>query len=957
MMRTRAHSVFELEMKYINDDLNAEELNESHESDDTFEYELSNPTKRRRRRDSDGNPIILPESKSLPKIPTGLDGNPQIDIFEDSLMIRNLEDKSDENLTEGENGKLDKRIRKSIISKSHKSIMLEELGPDQHSKKKKKTKSKAKYLKDLISKYRKSRKQKFGWFLGVFIPVFLNMICVTYFMDLNRTIQHIGWGLSTLYFLISITISIGTLISICVIATNGEMKEGGCYYLISRTLGPEIGGPLGLILVVGHASALSHRLHYLSSTITNFYTEPLTTSMRWDQTLWHIVLSLMVLFSCIPGFKFITYFLVALMLILIPGVVSIYAGFFVRKPGQPSFFTRISLETLTLNFEPQANIGTFDIAKYIGILFPSTNAVMTCANFSGNLRNSRRDIPVGAFTAIFLGALIIYSTMILQSSSFGSQEMNKDDEVDFSSFEASALPILSYISFIAVCFGSAITLSTGGARVFAKMIEDHLVPQQFKRFFFRGEPLGCNVVVAIIGIIFALVDKPTMSTEITNIIFLIPFALINFAVYTAASAHYPGFRPAFKFYNKWISLFLALICILRMFLVNWIVTLVCLPLYIIIWFIYHKIQPADNWGTVTQSKFFYLTLKEELNLYHYKPHVKTFRPNIIFITTAHPDEIKIDVDFLNLLLHGHGMAAIGRVILSDANNNNNNNNMDLSPEYDFNSLVIERDGTYLTLKKNYRTFYDVTVSKTFAKGVRDLLLLMGIGRMRPNTICIKFPERWHEIDDEDHDINYHDFYNGIETAFDANFSLTVVRNIHLFQDADKRGIIDVWWIIDDGGLTLLLAYLLHHQQSWKNSKLRVITLAHTNEGNDYEKQHNKIATLLYKFRIVAEITVIEVDFETANPSPMSQTKWNKLQQKLNIEMDEIIESRTKKYLILTDLLRGYSSSSSFVIFTMAVPMQSHNSEAYLAWLEMLSDLHVPFLFVRGNGESTLSWTV
>ncbi|KAK8871017.1 hypothetical protein M9Y10_008930 [Tritrichomonas musculus] len=811
--------------------------------------------------------------------------------------------------------------------------------------------------------------QNLHWFIGVFIPVFLNMLCVTYFMDLHRSIKHIGWGLGFLFYTISIFVSIGTLVGICVIATNGEMKDGGCYYLISRTLGPEIGGAIGITLVIAHGISISHRLHYISACIDSFYSGSVTISERWDRTLWHIILSVIVLLLCLPGLKFVMYFLPVLAALLVIAVVSIYLGFFIRKPGDPTFFTGLSLKTLTDNFDP-GNYSIWDYLQFLGVLFPSANAVMTCANFSGNLRPVGRAIPIGAFSAIFICAFVICSTFLFQAGSFNFDGGNdqptngttvntmvsnltiiaKDSikfshiaDINYSTFDASIMPILTYIGFICSCIGSAITLNIGGARILAKMIEDKLMPSFLKALFFRGEPFGCNCIVAFIGVLFAFVDDPTTATLITNIIFSIPFALVNFSVWTCASANYPGFRPSFRFYNKWTALLLSIICFARMFLMNWVYALISLPIYLIIWFIYHKLKPADTWGTVTQSRYFYSTLKEELNLYHIKPHVKTFRPNIILISTKHPDDERDQIDFLNQLLHGHGMAAIGRVFISEN-------------AIDFSTLVNERDGTYVTGEAGYQAFYDVTVAETFAEGVRDLLLLMGIGMMRPNTICLSFPEGWTEGKTVAGYL-YDDFYNAIAMAFDANYSLTVLRNIELYSQVDRKGTIDVWWLIDDGGLSLLLPYLLSRHKTWKKAKLRLIMIANTDDGNDLETQEKKMATLLYKFRINAEPVVIEISMSSEVPTPMAQTQWNNLASTMNFHVDQNDEPRTHQHLVISDLVREYSSSASFVFLTMVVPNSSLDPKILMAWLEILSSIKVPFCFVRGNGENTLSWTV
>lgn len=62
----------------------------------------------------------------------------------------------------------------------------------------------------------------------------------------------------------------------------------------------------------------------------------------------------------------------------------------------------------------------------------------------------------------------------------------------------------------------------------------------------------------------------------------------------------------------------------------------------------------------------------------------------------------------------------------------------------------------------------------------------------------------------------------------------VQYNICRFRLKQKRGTIDVWWLYDDGGLSMLLPHILTTRSNWANSKLRVFCLADANE-----EHHNK----------------------------------------------------------------------------------------------------------------------
>ena len=57
----------------------------------------------------------------------------------------------------------------------------------------------------------------------------------------------------------------------------------------------------------------------------------------------------------------------------------------------------------------------------------------------------------------------------------------------------------------------------------------------------------------------------------------------------------------------------------------------------------------------------------------------------------------------------------------------------------------------------------------------------------------------------------------------------VQNSICRFRMKQKRGTIDVWWLYDDGGLSMLLPHILTTRSNWANSKLRVFCLADANE--------------------------------------------------------------------------------------------------------------------------------
>lgn len=65
---------------------------------------------------------------------------------------------------------------------------------------------------------------------------------------------------------------------------------------------------------------------------------------------------------------------------------------------------------------------------------------------------------------------------------------------------------------------------------------------------------------------------------------------------------------------------------------------------------------------------------------------------------------------------------------------------------------------------------------------------------------------------------------------------SVLDKVSIFRKKQDKGTIDVWWLYDDGGLTMLLPYIISTRNHWANSKLRVFALTNNTLEAEEEKK-------------------------------------------------------------------------------------------------------------------------
>ena len=89
---------------------------------------------------------------------------------------------------------------------------------------------------------------RFGTFDGVFTPNILTILGIILFLRLGWVVGQVGLFGALAIVLLANAISLLTGLSLSSVATNMRVRAGGNYYLISRSLGLEIGGAIGIPL-------------------------------------------------------------------------------------------------------------------------------------------------------------------------------------------------------------------------------------------------------------------------------------------------------------------------------------------------------------------------------------------------------------------------------------------------------------------------------------------------------------------------------------------------------------------------------------------------------------------------------------------------------------------------------------------------------------------------------------
>ena len=448
-----------------------------------------------------------------------------------------------------------------------------------------------------------------GYGDGVFVPCLLNILGIIVFLRLGWVVGNAGLGLTTLIILLSTLIAIITTLSMSAICTSREMLEGGPYYLISRSLGPRLGGSIGLLYVVSNALSASFSSMGIAETFAD--------NVGWPRDYWilvgiGLVACTMTMLVALVGVRWVAKFQWFLLIALLLPFIPFFIGAFIPPSSNDPIsnsVTGFNLTTFEDNVEPNF-LPNVNFLTVFGVYFPAATGFLAGASLSGDLRTAAKSVPLGTFLAIGL-TTVLY---LLVAWFLGSVATRNALQTNYFIMETvSVVRPLFLVGLYVASFSGILSSLIAGPRVLQSIALDDILPPL--RIFgktakFNKEPMRAYCVVFILALGGVFFGNLNILAPLNTMFSLLMYCMLNYACFACSTGDARiGWNPSFRFYNRWVSLLGAIACFVFMFLVEWISAIVAVSLAVILYFIIAYIDAHVAFGYFHFNMFQYLGFK------------------------------------------------------------------------------------------------------------------------------------------------------------------------------------------------------------------------------------------------------------------------------------------------------------------------------------------------------------
>ncbi|XP_028587627.2 solute carrier family 12 member 9-like [Podarcis muralis] len=844
--------------------------------------------------------------------------------------------------------------------------------------------------------------RKLPTFLGVVVPTLLSMFSVVLFLRLGFVVGQAGLFQSLAMFVVAYFIIGLTVLSVCAISTNGALDAGGAYYMISRALGPEFGGSIGIMFFLANVCASALYILGLVEAVVDDFGAPAEGGVGsatqvlprgyWFDLLYGTVLLFLCLLVCLVGAGIYAKatFLIFLIVMLVLGTVCL--SFFVVAPRKVKLppgidgnsteqgnasFTGFKHSTLQANLFADYSVDyttgrLMSFSTVFAVMFNGCTGIMAGSNMSGDLKRPSYSIPRGTITAVIFTYIVYNLLAFLLSCTCDRLLLQRDY-----SFlrDINIWPPFVIIGVYCSTLSAAMSNLIGASRILYALAKDDLFGKVLgpaKRTSHDGNPWMAVIFSWILVQLVLFSGKLNTIAAVVTIFFLLVYATVDLACLALEWASAPNFRPTFRYFT-WHTCVLGIAgCFVMVFLISPIYASASVAFMVVLLVALHYLSPSSSWGYISQALIFHQVRKYLLMLDIRKEHVKFWRPQVLLMVRNPRTSLQL-ISFINDLKKS-GLYVLGHVELDD---------LDSLPS----DPLPHQSDSWLQLvdRLNIKAFVNLTLSDSVRHGTQQLLFISGLGGMRPNTIAMGF---YDDTASEDR-LSQHPAFSSREEVAWQNFpppwtsgtqkclspreyvaiiadALKMQRNVLLARSFEElkppqelgwraQPLIDVWPInllrpdsahyVNTCSLFLLqMACVLAMARAWRRARLRLFLCMES--GARPRGQEDKLRQLLKDLRIQADIHTVLWDSAVA-------LHWHR-QQEMSSDTDAFsfpgnVAQVTDEYLSAVNQLILQQSSAPTVrfLYLPRPPADTSLYGRYLQQLEVLTRGLGPTLLVHG----------
>ena len=651
-----------------------------------------------------------------------------------------------------------------------------------------------------------------GSFLGVFTPTILTILGVIMYLRFGWVVSQVGLGATLLIVVLANAITLATSLSLSAVATNSRVGVGGAYYIISRSLGLEIGGALGIPLFLSQA---------LSVTL---YAFGLAESLRivWPDVPVVTTTLVIIVFVGLLAFRGASAALktqIPVLALIVLSLLALIVGVLNAPPL-----------TVSHALPPQ---DTAPFWLVFAVFFPAVTGIMAGLSLSGDLKDPRVSIPRGTLIAALTGFAVYLLVPIVLV--MGADRTTLQDDPLVWTHIAFLGPWLILPGLWGAIFSSAVGSMLGAPRTLQALSLDRLVPHRFGRGVAKGkEPvLGIALTLTLSLLAVFLGDLNTVATVVT-MFFLSVYGIINLVSALESLSGNPSWRPTLNVHWS-ISLLGALGCFVVMFLIHWPSTLAALSTEMILWLWFKRRIRHASWGDLRRDLYESFIRGALVSLSAYPMTARNWRPHPLVFVRDISQRLDL-VRFASWFSEDRGVVTVTELIEGDI--------LSLDVEVSERRLQIDE----ILRREGIVAFGDVNIVDNLERGILTVAQANGIGSMENNTILIGFPDELERLAAFLRSIRYLE-------KISRSMIIGKLEPLRPAREGVPR-IIHVWWggLKQNSDLMLLLAYLLTCNAEWRESRIHILSVA----SNELMKAETEavLARLIPEIRIHAQVEVM-----------------------------------------------------------------------------------------------------